>query len=195
MKDKNIYIKDNARTAKCSITGIKCAKGTAYMIPVPACEGGKAISKEYFEQFLATGKASGRICKAQKASEPHDIQMEFIVNVPAHNIETYALYMLVNGWDFIGKVNKTAYRVKPTNPFITCRGLQQAMTTFDNINADNGVKISKFTCTVDGVVIPKYEDSFTFYQQVDETCKFRKTTIRENRLQELNIKKGKGKKK
>lgn len=195
MKEKNIFIKDNARTAKCSITGVKCFKGEAYMVPVPACEGGKAISKEYFEQFLATGKASGRICKAQTASEPHDIQMEFIVNVPAHNLETYALYMMVNGWDFIGKVNKTAYRVKPTTPFITCRGLQQAMTTFDNINADNGVKISKFTCTVDGTVIPKYEDSFTFYQQVDDTCRWRKTTIRENRLQEQSIRKGKGKKK
>lgn len=186
---------NNGRPATCVSTGVKCPKGTAYMIPTQRCDGGKAISVAAFDEFLKTGKLEGSKHRPDKVSEPHDIFMEFTISVPNADRDWFVAKLVVEGWSIVGKVNQVTYKVRPAKPFLTCRGLQQALTTFDNIVADNNAKITKFSSVVDGKTIPEYVDSYTYYQKVDETCRERKTTIRENRLIEKNIKKVKAKKK
>ena len=184
---------NNGRPATCISTGIKCAKGTAYMVPTQRCAGGKAISVAAFEEFLKTGKLEGSKHRPDSVSEPHDIFMEFSISVPAGNRDWFVAKLVVEGWSIIGRVNQSTYKVRPAKPFLTCRGLQQVLATFDNIVADNSAKITKFSSVVDGKAIPEYIDSYTYYQKVDETCRGRKTSKRENKLAEKNIKKGKGK--
>lgn len=184
----------NSKPAKCVSTDIKCPKGKAYMIPAQRCPGGKAVSLEAFKAFEKTGRLRGSLHRPDEVTEAHEIFMEFSISVPTANIGDFSLQMAVEGWSLVGRVNQVTYKVRPAKPFLTCRGLQQALTTFDNIVADNNARITKFNSVVDGKAISEYIDSYTYYQKVDETCRERKTSKRENKLTEKNIKKGKGKK-
>lgn len=195
MKEIRTKFGTNTKNAKCVSTDIICPRGTAYMVPAQRCPGGKAVSIEAFKAFEKTGKLRGSLHRPDSVTEPHDIRMEFTISVPNTDRDWFVAKLVVEGWSIVGKVNQVTYKVRPAKPFLTCRGLQQALTTFDNIVADNNAKITKFNSVVDGKVIPEYIDSYTYYQKVDETCRERKTTIRKNRLIEKNIKKGKGKKK
>lgn len=186
---------NNSKPATCVSTGVTCPRGTAYMIPTQRCPGGKAISVAAFEDFLKCGKLEGSKHRPDSVSEPHDIFMEFYISVPAGNRDWFVAKLVVEGWSIIGRVNQSTYKVRPAKPFLTCRGLQKALKTFDDIIGDNGGKITKFASVVDGKAISEYRDCYYFYQQVDETCRMRKTAEKKSLLQIQNEKKGKGKKK
>lgn len=194
MKELRTRFGMNSKPATCVSTDIKCLGGTAYMIPTQRCPGGKAVSLKAFESFERTGKLRGSLHRPDSVTEPHEIAMDFSISVPTANIGDFALQMAVEGWSIVGRVNQTTYKVRPAKPFLTCRGLQKALKTFDDIIGDNGAKITKFASVVDGKAIPEYRDCYYFYQQVDETCRMRKTAEKKSALQLQNEKKGKGKK-
>ena len=185
----------NSKPAKCISTDIKCPKGKAHMVPTQRCPGGKAVSLEAFKAFEKTGRLRGSLHRPDEVTEAHEIFMEFSISVPTANIGDFALQMAVEGWSLVGRVNQVTYKVAPAKPFLTCRGLQKALKTFDDIIGDNGGKITKFASVVDGRVIPEYRDCYYFYQQVDETCRMRKTAEKKSMLQIQNEAKLKAKKK
>ena len=195
MKEVRTRFGTNSKNAKCVSTDISCKKGEAYMVPAQRCPGGKAVSLEAFENFEKTGKLRGSLHRPDSVTEPHEIAMEFSISIPAGNIGDFALQMAVEGWSLVGRVNQVTYKVAPAKPFLTCRGLQKALKTFDDIIGDNGGKITKFASVVDGRVIPEYRDCYYFYQQVDETCRMRKTAEKKSMLQIQNEAKLKAKKK
>ena len=184
----------NGRLATCVATDMLCPEGMAIMVKTSRCRGGKAISIEALDNFVKTGKMRGSLHRPDFVTERHEIRMEFSISIPTASAAKFAVQLAVEGWSITGRVNQVTYKVIPAKPFLTCRGLQKALKTFDDIVGDNGGKITKFASVVDGRTIPEYRDCYYFYQQVDETCRMRKTAEKKSLLQIQN-EKGKGKKK
>lgn len=181
----------NKKLATCVATDMLCPEGTAIMVATNRCKGGKAISIKALDGFVKTGKLRGSLHRPDVVTERHDILMEFSISVPTANAYKFAVQLAVEGWSIVGRVNQVTYKVAPAKPFLTCRGLQKALKTFDDIIGGNGGKITKFASIVDGTTIPEYRDCYYFYQQVDETCRMRKTAEKKSLLQIQNEKKGK----
>lgn len=185
----------NGRLATCVATDILCPEGTAIMVTTNRCKGGKAISIDALDEFIKCGKIRGSLHRPDEVTEPHDIRMEFSISVPTANAAKFAVQLAVEGWSIAGRVNQVTYKVIPAKPFLTCRGLQKALKTFDDIVGNNGGKITKFASVVDGINIPEYGDCYRYYLQVDETCRYRKTAEKKSALQIQNEAKLKAKKK
>ena len=185
----------NGRLATCVATDVLCPEGAAIMVKTSRCKGGKAISLKALDEFIKSGRIRGSLHRPDVVTEPHEIMMEFSISVPTANACKFAVEMVAEGWSITGRVNQVTYKVIPAKLFLTCRGLQKALKTFDDIIGSNGGKITKFASIVDGVVIPEYGDCYRYYQQVDETCRYRKTAEKKSLLQIQNDVKLKTKKK
>lgn len=185
----------NGRLATCVATDELLPEGMGIMVGTSRCRGGKAISIAALDEFIKTGKIRGSLHRPDSVTERHNISMEFSISVPAENACKFAVQLAVEGWTVAGKINQVTYKVIPAKPFLTCRGLQKALKTFDDIVGNNGGKITKFSSVVDGIIIPEYRDCFYYYQQVDETCRYRKTAEKKSALQLQNEARLKTKKK
>lgn len=182
MRNTELTIKINERTAKDCISAERIHRGDGYMIATPDRAGGYCIAASYLAKAVTTGKAEGRIDKAllQPVTEPKNIDFSFNVSVSNENRFMLVALLLANGWSLAGKVNGTAIKVVPAAAIKTLRGLQQRLTTFDNIIAQSGADIKKAQIYIDGVTMYKYKNSFDCYSTYDSLTVERRTTSREN---------------
>ena len=182
MRNIELTIKVNERVARDCISGERIHRGDGFMVATPDRAGGYCINAGYLAKAVTTGKAEGRIDRAllKPVSEPKNIDFSFNVSAPsAKRFELVAL-LLANGWSLAGKVNGTTLKVIPAATIKTLRGLQQRLTTFDNIIAQAGADIKKAQIYIDGVTMNKYKNSFDCYSKYDSLAVERRTTSREN---------------
>ena len=182
MRNTELTIKINERAAKDCISAERIHRGDGFMIATPDRAGGYCIASGYIAKAVTTGKAEGRIDRAllKPVSEPKNIDFSFNVSVPTENRFELVALLLANGWSLAGKVNGTTIKVVPAAAIKTLRGLQQRLTTFDNIIAQSGADIKKAKIYIDGVVMNKYKNSFDCYATYDSLTIERRTTSREN---------------
>ena len=189
MRNTELTIKINERAAIDCISGERIHRGDGFMIATPDRAGGYCIAAGYLAKAVTTGKAEGRIDKAllKPVSEPKNIDFSFNVSVPNKNRFELVSLLLANGWSLAGKVNGTTIKVVPAATIKTLRGLQQRLTTFDNIIAQAGADIKKAQIYIDGVTMKTYKNSFDCYSKYDSLATERRTTSRENwRMEKKN---------
>lgn len=182
MRNTELTVKINERAAKDCISAERIHRGEGFMIATPDRAGGYCIAANYIAKAIATGKAAGRIDKAflKPVSEPKNIDFSFNVSVPDTTRFMLVALLLANGWSLAGKVNGTTIKVVPATTIKTLRGLQQRLTTFDNIVAQAGADIKKAQIYIDGVTMKTYKNSFDCYAKYDSLTVERRTTSREN---------------